>query len=218
MTKSKSKPAYNSPCTWARWLKRSGSFVVWDTETTGLEEDSAIVSIGIVDQDGKVLLDSLINPLVAIPWDATEIHGITDDMVKNAPTFAELFPQIRAALWGQRWAIYNSGYDVPRLQYECRRHNCLYPRPARHQEWRTISTYSYFDELQDVYCAMTKYADHWGDYSEYWGNNKWQSLSSAARQQGIKTPNAHHALGDAITTLNLINHLAISEDRIEDNR
>lgn len=193
------------PCAWARWMLRH-EFVVWDTETTGLDDNSAIVSIGIIDQSGNVLLDTLINPCVAIPGDATGIHGVTDEMVAAAPTFAQVYPQIRAALMGKRWVIYNSGYDVPRLDYECWRWGLLFPSPLR--DW---SKYSY--DRDEVYCAMNQYAEFYGDWSEYFGSYKWQKLSNAAYQMGIEVENAHHALADAITTLELIKQMALREDR-----
>lgn len=195
------------PCQWARWMLRH-EFVVWDTETTGLEDDSAIVSIGIVDHTGNVLLDTLINPRVEIPEDATAIHGVTDDMVANAPTFEQVYPQIRAALLGKRWVIYNVHYDTARLSYECWRYGLLYPPPLR--EWH--KGYGYID-LTAMYCAMKEYAVYYGDYSEYWGNYKWQKLVNAAREMGIETENAHHALEDALTTLELIKQMALREDR-----
>ncbi len=198
------------PCQWARWLLRH-EFVAWDTETTGLEDDSAIVSMGIVDQSGNVLLDTLINPCVPIPGDATAIHGVTDEMVANAPTFAQVYPQIRAALMGKRWVIYNSGYDVPRLDYECWRWGLLFPAPMA--EWKAHTWQPRWCIEDEVHCAMLQYADYYGDWSEYHGNNKWQKLSNAAQQMGIKVKSAHHALADAMTALELIKQMALREDK-----
>ena len=199
----------SKPCAWARWLLRSGPFVVWDTETTGLHDFAKIVSIGIINQDSETLVAWLINPGVPIPSDATAIHGVTDEMVADAPTFAEVYPQIRKALIGQRWVIYNKDYDIPRLRYECKRYGLLYPQPAQmFQSWS-----SGIDEVDQTHCAMERYAVHWGDFSEYHGNYKWQSLSNAARQQHIRIKNAHNALADAQMTLALIKAMALQEDR-----
>lgn len=193
------------PCAWARWLLRTGDFVVWDTETTGLEDDSKIVSIAVVNQSGEILVDSLVNPGEQIPEEATWIHGITDEMVADAPTFEQLFPAIRRALINRRWVIYNSAYDTSRLVYECDRWNLLYPTPAGFL-WG-------IHQHDGVDCAMLKYARHWGDWHDYFGDYRWQKLTDAARQQGIKIGGAHHALLDALTTLKLVQWMAISEDR-----
>jgi len=58
-----------------------------DTETTGLKDYDQIVEICLLDNDGAVLIDSLVKPTVKIPLDATRIHGITDAMVSSAPTW-----------------------------------------------------------------------------------------------------------------------------------
>lgn len=199
------------PCQWARWLMRGGDFVVWDTETTGLETDSAIVSIGIINARGEVLLDTLINPCMPIPAAATDIHGITNEMVQAAPTFEAVYPAIRAALLNQRWVIYNHDYDVGRLDYECDRWGLLYPTPLQ-----MLVDCELGQRLEDdSYCAMLKYADHYGDWSEWHGNYKWQKLTVAAQREHIETGRAHHALDDAMTTLNLIKTMAWKEDRAQ---
>lgn len=70
--------------------------IVFDTETTGLdpEEGHKLVEIGCVEVEhylptGRVW-HHYINPERDIPADAAAVHGITDDMVKDKPVFAEL--------------------------------------------------------------------------------------------------------------------------------
>lgn len=86
-----------------------------DTETTGLSprNGDAIVEVSIVDEHGRVVIDSLVNPQRAIPWPASRVHGITDDMVAGQPTLAQLMPTIRQAIRGQQVVIYNSTFDAP---------------------------------------------------------------------------------------------------------
>lgn len=211
ITRTGEKKFERLPCAWARWLLRHGEGVVWDTETTGLGEYAKIVSMAVVDFNGEVLFDRLINPGCPIPKDATAIHGITDAMVANAATFKQVFPEIREVLINRRWVIYNKGYDVPRLQYECNRAGVLYPMPA--QCWYDGGWW--MNCLDDVWCAMEMYAIYHGDFSEYHGNYKWQKLSDAARRLGIRVENAHSALADTLTTLALIQKLALREDREE---
>jgi len=55
---------------WAREvLANKKDYVILDTETTGLG-CAEIVQIGIIDLDGKILLDSLVKPSIPIPYDA----------------------------------------------------------------------------------------------------------------------------------------------------
>ena len=69
-------------------------FVILDTETTGLDSTARIVSLAMIDREGRALVDTLINPGRPIPRDATAIHGITDDDVMDAPTMERIAPQI----------------------------------------------------------------------------------------------------------------------------
>lgn len=203
--------APNLPCQQMRWLCRQpDGFVVWDTETTGLDDDSKIVSIGIVDETGKVLLNTLINPGVPIPADATAIHGVTDDMVADAPTFAEVYPAIRQALQGRRWCIYNKAYDIPRLEYEVERHFLPTIQPKLNT---VMSNYGFYQiDYRDTHCIMEAFAEFYGDFNDYFQSYTWKSLSVATSKLNIKAPNAHNALADALATLEVIKAMALNED------
>lgn len=67
---------------------------IFDTETTGPDKakDRIVqLAIKIIDENGNILSSKskLYNPEMPISPAATETHGITDEMVKNAPTFKE---------------------------------------------------------------------------------------------------------------------------------
>jgi DNA polymerase III epsilon subunit-like protein len=59
--------------------------VVLDTETTGRDRESLIVELAVQKVSGDVLVDTLLNPGEPIPADATDVHGITGDQVRDAP-------------------------------------------------------------------------------------------------------------------------------------
>ena len=84
-----------------------------DTETTGLSAANGdkIVEIAIVDQNGKVIMDQLVNPEREIPFQASNVHGITNNMVRNSPTLEELWPKIKSIIEGNNVIIYNAAYD-----------------------------------------------------------------------------------------------------------
>lgn len=68
----------------------------FDLELTGVYSHDEIISISIVDGNGKLIMDTLIKPTHTKRWKRTEkIHGITPAMVQDAPTLAELTPQIK---------------------------------------------------------------------------------------------------------------------------
>lgn len=68
----------------------------FDLELTGVYDHDEIISISICDGNGKVIIDTLVKPVRNKRWKRTEkIHGITPDMVADAPTLEELTPEIK---------------------------------------------------------------------------------------------------------------------------
>lgn len=97
--------------------------VVFDLETTGLDlvRDRIIqMSYIKVMPTGEELRENLIiNPGKAIPAEVTELTGISNDDVKNAPTFKDIAPQLNEKLSGCDFAGYNSNhFDIPMLAEE----------------------------------------------------------------------------------------------------
>lgn len=164
--------------------------VILDTETTGLDSKSEIVQLAIVSSLGEVLLDTFIKPSVPI-GDAVRIHGITERMVMNAPSFDEVFSQFAALVSNKEIAVYNAPYDARLLEQSTK-------QPDRKQFIRNL-------EWRDV---MMPYAELWGDWSDYHGNYKWQKLGNACRQQGVTVKDAHNALGDCLMTLALLQKIS----------
>jgi len=102
-------------------LKRPIVFI--DLETTGVSLSSdRIVEIAMI----KIMPDStrqvkrkLINPGIPIPKDSSEIHGITDEMVKDAPTFKQSGNEIKMFIDNCDMGGYNSNrFDIPILMEE----------------------------------------------------------------------------------------------------
>lgn len=94
-----------------------------DLETTGKDPLKArIVEIGLIQfkTDAEpVTYSTLVNPEEPIPAGATEKHGITDDMVKDKPTWAQLAPSLVRAFRGCDIAGYNvARYDMAVLKAE----------------------------------------------------------------------------------------------------
>lgn len=102
-------------------LKKPIAFI--DLETTGINLGlDRIVEIAIV----KILPDGtkntkrkLINPEMPIPKQASDIHGITDEMVKDAPNFKKAAGELKQVLDNCDLAGYNSNrFDIPLLMEE----------------------------------------------------------------------------------------------------
>jgi len=102
-------------------LARPIAFI--DLETTGINiSQDRIVEIAIV----KIMQDSskqvkrkLINPEMPIPPATTALHGITNEMVKDAPTFKQVANELKQFLEGADLGGYNSNrFDIPMLHEE----------------------------------------------------------------------------------------------------
>ena len=107
--------------------------VFFDLETTGLdiEKDRVIEFAGIkVFPDKKQeRFETFVNPGIPIPAEITTLTGITDEMVAEAPPFAEVTSSLVAMLKDADVAGYNVGnFDVPMLASEFRR--CGLPMPG----------------------------------------------------------------------------------------
>lgn len=94
-----------------------------DLETTGINVSTdKIVEIAIVKilPDGtKQVKRKLVNPEMAIPKAVSEIHGISDEMVKEAPTFKQIANEIKQFIELSDLAGYNSNrFDIPMLNEE----------------------------------------------------------------------------------------------------
>lgn len=99
-------------------LSRPLAFI--DLEATGINIGTdKIVEIAIVKimPDGsKLVKRKLINPQIPIPATSTQIHGITDEMVKDAPVFKQVANEIKQFLEHCDLGGYNSNrFDVPML-------------------------------------------------------------------------------------------------------
>lgn len=109
-------------------LQLTRPIVFFDLETTGTHPGlDRIVQIGLVKvrPDGsETEWESLVDPEVPIPPEATAIHGITDEMVRGKPTMRNLAGVIVAGLRDCDVGGYNVPFDVRVLVAELRRVGC----------------------------------------------------------------------------------------------
>ena len=162
---------------WAAEVAADPRAVYLDTETTGLRPGSDVVEIAVIDATGAPLIDTLVRPRNPIPPDAAAIHGISNEMVADAPTWPEVFPDLQRVLEGRRVIVYNAAYD-----------------------WSIV------DALVDIHglppltggwqCAMEIYAVVHGEWNSRTGNYRWQQLNLAAKRFQ-HNPGGHRAMADA---------------------
>lgn len=162
--------------------------VILDTETTGLTDSSEIIEISLIDSNGSVLLNTLVKPKRKMRADnkAVAIHGITNEMLENAPQWNEIHDRFCSLINGKRVVIYNAKYDLRLLEQTSSKYGLSIPdfRPE---------------------CAMLIYGAWEGTKNEYGTGVKYHKLEDAAQSLGVVVNGKpHRALTDCLKTLSVL--------------
>ena len=121
------------------------TFVVFDIETTGLHytEGDKITEIGAVRiVDGKIVdkFQTLINPGVKISQEITDLTGITDEMVKDAPPFEKVIPDFFKYVDGSIVIAHNIEFDYKFVKYMAKESGYVFKNPG-------IDTFAFSKEV-----------------------------------------------------------------------
>jgi len=148
---------------------------VIDFETTGLTPGvDRVVEISVVrvdpGEEPRLVLDTLVNPMRRMS--ATEIHGITDADVANAPRFTDLVGDLIEVLHGCVLAAYNVYFDIKFLNFELENAGVSYAPPH--------------------FCLMY--------LKPMLGLGNRCKLEEACREQGIELTGGHIAAHDALAS------------------
>jgi len=177
----------------ARELLES-DFVIVDTETTGLGNDAEIVEISIINSDGTDIFTSLVRPNMPILPELVAIHGITNGMVLNAPSWRDIHDCVMHLFADKKIGIYNAPYDLRMLRQCSQFAGCKLP-----------------DLERQAKCIMNIYSKYVGEWSDKHGNWRWFKLSQAARDCGVDVVGAHRALADTRMALGVLKYVASQE-------
>jgi DNA polymerase III epsilon subunit-like protein len=169
--------------------------VILDSETTGLDDNAEIVELALIDAQGNTLIDTLIKPIDPIPQEVIDIHGITNEMVADAPTFAEVIPDLLRHAEGRPIVVYNSEYDNRLIKQ-----SAVKAGMPSEELWHLIDS-------QSNHCLMKLYARYYGTPGRH-GGYKWYKLHLAAGHCGIDSTGAHRARADCVMTLGILKALA----------
>ena len=169
-------------------------FLLLDTETTGKLEHRGfqIVEIAILDQDGKTRYHSLVKPDIAMPSEASDISGLTDAQLADAPTMTEVWPTVVQVLTSTDVPIYtwNADFDQKALLLTAKRYDLPVPTAVSSKtRWR---------------CAMKLHARWYGEWSNGKNDYRYQSLEWACTELEIEESEHHRAVGDALNALRVL--------------
>jgi len=167
--------------------------IFMDTETTGLDSLSEIIEIAILDSDGNILFNSLIKPLSPIPMAAMQFHGISNEMVVNAPRWFVIWEQIRGIFFDRLIGIYNDEFDLRMIE-----------------QTNKLSGIARWQPGKIPLDIMRLFADFRSVWDPYHNSNKIFRLEDAGRYFNICIPNSHRALDDALLAREVLIKIAES--------
>lgn len=102
-------------------MEKYRNFVAIDVETTGLEDDAEIIEVGLAIVENGVVTDTwqtLVKPQKRIPRDIAIMTGISNDMVADAPRWAEIEDELLAQVEGKLLIAHNYPFDKGRLEFQ----------------------------------------------------------------------------------------------------
>ena len=180
---------------WAKKLLDTGKWCILDTESTGLNNKAQICQIAVITPEIPYGWQTYVQPTVPISTSASDIHGIKDKDVTDAPTFDQVFLHLMRRAGDRDLVIYNCEFDLRRIKQSLRVHGIQLAFPTSDRRGCRI-----FTNGGSIHDAMLWYAQYVGEWNDYYGNYKWQPLPGGD----------HSALGDCKATLEIIRSMAAS--------
>lgn len=167
-------------------------YSIIDVETTGLGgRNSKITDISVFVHDGEKVIDefhSLVNPECKIPYRISQLTGITDQMVKNAPKFYEIAKRVEEMTRNTIFIAHNVSFDYGMIRGEYKSFGYEYER----------------ERLCTV--RMTK---------KLFPGHRSYSLGKICDDFGIQIEGRHRAYGDAKATVELFEKLLKEDEKRE---
>ncbi len=91
--------------------------LILDTETNGTGHGTEVIEVSVINTKGDILLDTLVKPKVSImnPW-AQNVHGISLNMLKSAPSWNSVLPELSALADRRTLLAWNAPFDAHMLE------------------------------------------------------------------------------------------------------
>jgi DNA polymerase III subunit epsilon len=169
-------------------MSKEKRYTIIDIETTGgSAARERITEIAVVVHDGSKVIETfetLVNPERSIPTYITQITGISDAMVKDAPKFYEIAKKIVQLTEGAVFVAHNVRFDYGFVQEEFRRLGYTFSR----QQLCTVKL------SRVAFPGLRSYA-----------------LGNLITHFGIKVKDRHRALADTLATTEIFEKILLTE-------
>jgi DNA polymerase III subunit epsilon len=163
--------------------------LILDTETNSIGKNAEVIEVSVINTKGDVLLDSLVKPktMMMNPF-AERVHGVSLKMLKDAPSWPDVFPSLATLADRRTILAWNAPFDAGMLEQTSAVWELQHPR------WLFI-------------CAMRLYAKKRG--TKYRGLHK--SVVDEGLAHLLEVYDSHRALGDVKFVLEVLKATTKSE-------
>ncbi len=167
-------------------LLKNDTFICIDCETTGLDaEKDSIIEVAAAIFQGDLILESyetLIDPEIPIPPESTEIHHITDDMIKGKPKIQEILPDFLSLIGKKIIVGHGIPFDISFLSNQAKKFSI----PCN------LDTQNYLDTLR---------------LARLYGDSPINSLEKLREHFNIAAEGAHRAMNDVLVNIEVFRFL-----------
>jgi DNA polymerase-3 subunit epsilon len=172
---------------WAQERLADANTVILDLESTGIlreDPETEIAQICITNIKGRPLFSMLLKPSQPMSEKVIGIHKIANEDIINQPIFPQVAKMIAFVLKDKHVVAFNADFDWKLLVHMFKKYEIEMPKVA------------------GISCAMDRYSEWCGEWSEKKQGWKWQKLPNFL---GLET---HDALNDCLNTLKTMEKMA----------
>lgn len=173
--------------TWSLERLSDPKTIIIDVETTGIlskDPDTEVVQVSAINTAGRSVFSLLIKPNKPLSQELIELHGITNEMLVDCPTFPQIAKLLAFTIEGKHVVAYNADFDLKLLWHLFKKYEVPVPKTA------------------GASCCMDKYSEWCGEWSVKKEGFKWQRLPNLS---GLPS---HDALSDCASTLKVMEMMA----------
>lgn len=176
---------------WATERLSDPKTLIIDVETTGIlskDPDTEVVQVSAINTAGRSVISLLVKPNKPLTQELIDVHGITNEMLIDAPTFPQVAKLLSFIFEGKHIVAYNADFDLKLLWHLFKKYSVPAPKTS------------------GASCCMDKYSEWCGEWSVKKEGFKWQRLPNLS---GLPS---HDALSDCASTLKVIELMAGAYD------